>query len=199
MSKLPILDIYEGNPRDKRFHIPRSTFVSMEEAAGLCNYEVSMLGLLELRPYGLTLTDLWVPPQVVGDSHVEIDGAMIGELQARLHNIGAISVGDTKRFVRFAWHSHVNMPAIMSEPDRDAFTALGGDGTIFDPEWFISMVMNKAGEYEIMLDIFRPFRQILDITDETIIGGPADHTMTNEIKQNVKLGKQTVMGGKPIR
>jgi len=199
MSKLPIMDVYVGDPTKKAFLIPRSLFASMQETATLCNYEVSMLGLVELRSYGPTLTDLWVPPQVVGASHVEIDAAMIGDLQARLFHKGVIAVGDQRRFIRFAWHSHVDMDARMSEPDRDAFTALGGECTIYDPEWFISMVMNKSGAYQIIMDVFRPIRHVEDITRKTMIGGPVDNVIADEIALNVKLGKQTVIGGKPIK
>jgi len=172
----------------------------MCRATELCKIEMSMLGLLSVHPLGLVLEELFIPPQIVGASHTQIEASDIGNIQTSLLNRGVIKPGATDKFLRFAWHSHVDMKATMSVPDRQTFTSLGGNGTALDPAWYISMVMNRQEEYEVIYDQWQPVRAVIDITDKTIIGDPtfADSALLGRIRQFVKLGRQTIVGGKHV-
>lgn len=182
----------------KQLHIPGVLFDKMKRATELCQIEMSMLGLLKRHRLGLVLEELWIPPQIVGASHAQISPDMIGAIQTELFTSGRIQPGDEDSFLRFAWHSHVDMHAHMSTPDRQCFNGLGGEGTPYDPDWFISMVMNRRGDYEVVYDQFQPIRTVTVLTPgvEVVVGDPTfeDPTLVEAIKANVRRGKQTYVG-----
>lgn len=180
---------------NKQLIIPAHFMSDMLTVCRACIVEASMLGVLEKVSEGLLLTHLVIPPQVVGDTHAQIDGEIMNRVAGNLFKEGIIKIGDESRFLRFAWHSHVNMPATMSIPDRTNFERLGGNGTVFDPPWFISMVMNRMGEYQIIFDMWQPIRQVIDITDDAVVSDPlyARPDIINDIIDNIKVGPQTVV------
>ena len=187
------------NKSSLTLHIPGHLFDEMHRATNLCKVEMSMLGLLKRVPQGLVLDRLFIPPQIVGDNHAQINPEQTGQLQAKLFQEGVIKPESKDTFLRFAWHSHVDMIAQMSVPDRQTFNALGGNGTVLDPEWFISMVMNRMRQYEVIFDLYQPVRSAINITDDVIIGDPmfARKELVETIRMNVRLGEQTIIGGRP--
>ena len=196
-----VLNIPPLNPKEKKLCIPADLFSTMEQVARACQVEIGMLGLLTQTEAGLVLTDLYIQHQVVGASHVQVDPDHIMDYQSKFVSDGLITPGCDDKFVRFAWHSHVDMDAIMSLPDRANFSALGGNGTKFDPPWWISMVMNRAGDYQIMYDQWQPMRLVADITTITELGNPryARFDLMASIAKQVEEGPQTVIGGRPVK
>ena len=174
----------------KRFYIPEHIHAQMLELTRACSVEVSAVGLVSLEPEGVVVRELYVPHQLVGDAHAQVDGAMLSEAQAHWFNNGKIVVGDTKTFVRFNWHSHVDFQAEFSIPDKQQSASMGGDGTAFDPPWWISMVMNRDGEYSVCLELFQPIRTTLDITDETMFGHHAHPSTILDLLERVKKGRR---------
>lgn len=189
-----VLNLPTPDLTNKKLHIPNNLFAEMHDATKICKYEISMLGLLVVVNDGLVLTRLHIPEQVVGSSHVQVEPEHIMEFQGQLLSEGVIKPGDKDNLIRFAWHSHVDMPAKMSYPDRMTFSALGGNGTKFDPDWWVSMVMNRSGDYQVMWDQWQPIRIIFDITEQVEIGNPqyANLSLVNRIKRAVSKGKQTI-------
>lgn len=68
--------------------------------------------------------------------------------------------------MRFQWHSHVNMEAYFSGTDLDNIDNYASD-------WMMSLVANKAGNFQARLDVYRPFRvwwpldvQVVHVPDE---------------------------------
>ena len=200
MSNKSTLAQFVTNPKDKKLFIPGHLFSDMRDATKICEVEISQVGLLEIVPDGIVLRELFILPQVVGETHAQINGAELSSLQQKLVADEVIYPEDNQRSLRFAWHSHVDMAAVFSPPDRSTFSKIGGNGTPFDPPWWISMVMNRSGNYQIIFDMWQPIRQVIDITDSTVLGDPrfARRSLIEEIKENVVRGKQTVMGGRKV-
>lgn len=179
-------------PGGKRVYIPRNVWNDMQHLADACEVEVSAIGLVCLAPEGIVIDELYVPQQLVGEAHAQVDGAMLSEAQAHWFNEGRIIVGDTKYFVRFNWHSHVDMRAEFSPPDKVQSASMGGDFGEMDPPWWISMVQNRKGEYTVFFEMFQPVRRTLDITDDVIIGHPqhAPARIIEVLNSRVKRGRR---------
>jgi proteasome lid subunit RPN8/RPN11 len=194
MSKSLIVDIPTPGPKDKRLIIPSTLMEKLHAATRLCRVEISMLGFLKVNPDGLVLTRLHTPYQVVGSAHAQINPQDIMHFQSSLINEGLITPDKDDGFIRFAWHSHVDMPAIMSSTDRETFSRIGGNGTKFDPPWWISMVMNRSGAYQVIYDQWQPIRVVSDVTDRTLVNNLkySYRDLIDEIRSKVTLGRQTV-------
>lgn len=197
---MSIINTIPINTKNKVLHIPSHFFDHMLMATKVCSVEMSMLGILKRVSSGLVLDHLVIPEQKVGKTHAQIDGEVINKVVSDLTFKGLLVPKPTNRYLRFAWHSHVDGPAKMSPMDHSTFDRLGGNGGELDPDWFVSMVMNRQGEFQVILDLFKPIRKIVDITGSTITSSPmfADPKLVSDIIDNVKLGPQTTMGNKDL-
>lgn len=175
----------------RKVYIPSHIWAEMRDLSNACNVEVGALGLVNIRHEGIVVEELYVPEQLVGDAHVQISGAMMSSAQAHFFHQGKIKVGDKNRFVRFNWHSHVDFEAQFSPPDKVQSASMGGDGSENYPPWWISMVQNRAGAYQVYIELFRPIRKTLDITDEIVIGhaGFASQKVVDALTNRVKIGR----------
>ena len=114
-----------------------------------CPVEINGFGYLD-RLTGTTerfvLDDVVILQQSATGVSVDVSAEAVAQHMTEVLLAG----GDTGR-MRLQWHSHVNMPAYFSGTDLANIEAYRGD-------WMISMVLNKRGEYELRLDVFKPFR-----------------------------------------
>jgi proteasome lid subunit RPN8/RPN11 len=130
-----------------RLEVALSVWQEMMTYVKLCQYEINGFGyIVRVDHRTFRLEKIFILDQVV-------TGGSADTVEAALHQHAYEMVqefGDTNR-LRFQWHSHVDMQAYFSGVDHANIERYAGD-------WMISLVANKAGEYEIRLDVLRPFR-----------------------------------------
>ncbi|MDB5163993.1 MAG: hypothetical protein JWS12_611 [Candidatus Saccharibacteria bacterium] len=128
-----------------------------------CPVEINGFGMIDRLGNQLQLSNIFILEQTAEPAAVEIDPIALGRFITDM----VLQGEDTAR-MRFQWHSHVRMPAFFSGTDManiEAYTA----------DWMVSMVTNKLGEYELRLDVFRPFRtwtplelKVVSVVDERL-------------------------------
>jgi len=114
----------------------------------LCDMEITGLGCVNKTGNTFVIEKLCLLDQKVNEVKAELS-------QDALHTLAYESVKSGKSLanVRLWWHSHVDMPVKWSMQDEATIENLGATA-----DWFISIVGNKAGEYNVRLDIFKPVR-----------------------------------------
>lgn len=119
----------------------------IELAAG----EVSCLGLADQVDRAFLISEVYLLKQSCGAAETEIEQSAVGTLLTELDAAG-IDIGR----VRFWFHSHGALNVFWSSTDHATVERLAtGD-------WFVSLVMNKAGACLARLDMTRPVRVTLD-------------------------------------
>ncbi len=135
----------------------------------------------------LTYCRIAKPMEIMGLAHAEItpkgDVYVAEPLILKQEVTGATCELDKEELVRFignyeniakvkcVWHSHVDMTAKFSSCDRDTSNtmALLGQMMAEGSSWFLSLVVNCKGEYECVVDMYKPFRVKLDAEIMTLI------------------------------
>lgn len=114
-----------------------------------CPVEINGFGYLD-RFTGDTerfeLEDVVILQQTATGASVDVSAEVLAQHMTQILMAG----GDTGR-MRLQWHSHVLMSAYFSNTDLANIEAYSG-------EWMISIVLNKRGEYDLRLDVYKPFR-----------------------------------------
>ena len=116
----------------------------------LAKGEFSCLGLVEDDGEGPVITDLYLVKQESTSSNTDMDRADIARLLVELAQ-------DGKEGQLLAWlHSHGSTGVFWSQTDEDTIDGLG-----FEP-YAVSVVVNKRGEARGRVDVFKPFRFMVD-------------------------------------
>lgn len=102
-----------------------------------CPVECSGFGLVsydnELKQF--TVSDAFMLEQIGTSSHTDIDGASLAKLMYKTKDV-------QNKYLKFWWHSHVNMATFWSGTDLATIKELGGAG------WITATVFNKKGDYK---------------------------------------------------
>lgn len=102
-----------------------------------CPVECSGFGLVsydkELKQF--TVSDAFMLEQIGTASHTDIDGQSLAKLMYKTKDVQG-------QYLKFWFHSHVNMPTFWSGTDLATIKELGGAG------WITATVFNKKGEYK---------------------------------------------------
>jgi hypothetical protein len=123
----------------------------------LAQGEVSGLGLVsEVRDdegnlTGFMVDDIYLLKQRSAAATTELDdsavAALLTEIDERGEDIGA---------VRLWWHSHGDLAVFWSSTDEECAQGLANS------RYFVSIVVNKAGNIKCRIDIYSPIRLVLD-------------------------------------
>lgn len=127
-------------------HVPLHVWQRLTAFIQVCPTEVNGFGYLDRTGDRFYLDDVFILEQTATPTGVEVTAEALARHLYELARDG----GNAGR-MRFQWHSHVNMEAYFSGTDLDNIEHYNGD-------WMISLVGNKHGDYELRLDVFRPFR-----------------------------------------
>lgn len=87
--------------------------------------------------------------------------------------------------VKIWWHSHVNMQAFWSGTDEACCAGFENDG-VDKENWYLSIVVNKRREMRCRLDIFKPYRVVIDELPVKVImnfSAPDKKKFEDEVKE----------------
>jgi hypothetical protein len=136
-------------------------FITSEAKAKLDFYvkevptEISGLGTVKIISRDQILIDnIYLLKQEVTKEGTKLNQQDIAMLIAKM-----IKNKQDPSMIRLWWHSHVNMSAFWSTSD-DIPTINSFSKTT---DWFLSLVINKQGDYLCRLDFFKPLRITLEI------------------------------------
>lgn len=153
-----------------------------------CPVEINGFGTLDRLGNELRVDNVFILEQVATAGSVEVSP----EVLAR-HLTTMVQRGEDTSRIRFQWHSHVDMPAYFSGVDLNNIEAYAAD-------WMVSLVANKRGEYQLRLDVYRPFRawtplelQVLTPADEDVI-----KACRQEITAKVRQHRLNLPGSKAV-
>ncbi len=111
-----------------------------------CPSEVNGFGTLDRLGDLLRLDEVFILEQTVSPAHAEVSPLVLAK-----HLTEMVQRGEDTARLRFQWHSHVNMSAYFSGTDLANIETYTSD-------WMVSMVLNKRSEYQLRLDVYRPWR-----------------------------------------
>ena len=117
----------------------------------LASGEVSGLGLVDEVEGGFLLTQVFLPRQECTAGGTELDQDWVAALMVTLEEEG-IDSGKMKCW----YHSHGSLDVFWSNTDHECVAGLANDN------YFLSLVVNKAGDMLARLDVFRPVRITID-------------------------------------
>lgn len=124
-------------------------FFKIQEYARLCEKEIQGLGRVKIYDNkNIFVEDVEIFEQKVTAANTEMDKDAIADFMR-----SRISVGDAGDW-RLWWHSHADMQAFFSSVDTDFINEMVGE----TGDWIISMVVNKAGDVKMRVDVYKPFR-----------------------------------------
>lgn len=161
-----------------RLFVPLSVWQKLHAYVGACPVEINGFGLLEPHGFDLMVTDVFITDQTVGPAHADVDPMVLAAYMTECIRQGI----DTSK-MRLQWHSHVNMQAYFSGVDTNNIDRYAG-------EWMISMVLNKAGQFEARLDTYRPFRSTAPI--EVVVLVPSDSVLDAQVHNEIAAKVKTV-------
>jgi proteasome lid subunit RPN8/RPN11 len=141
------------------------------------------------------------PNEVIGLAHAEIvDGEIVVSSPVIVEQdvTGATCEFDKKKFVEFigaypaiekvkcVWHSHVDMTARFSSCDRDTSNTLALLGSMVrsGASWWVSIVANCKGEYQCVIDMYKPFEMTVEA--EVMTMSETFDDITKEVKEKLK-------------
>ncbi|MDR1300446.1 MAG: Mov34/MPN/PAD-1 family protein [Candidatus Nomurabacteria bacterium] len=128
-------------------HMPHNVWQMVMGFTKSCQYEIAGFGYVDqLADGSLTITEAFILKQSVTNASVDTDAEVIA-----LHMTEMVRKGEDPGRMRLQWHSHVDMRAYFSAIDT-------GQIARYDCPWMVSLVVNKRGEYDIRLDMYKPFR-----------------------------------------
>jgi len=154
-------------------HVPVGVWQKMIAYVTICSTEINGFGLVDvIGPNEFALSDVFITDQVAAAAKVEWT-----ELGLALCITDLINRGDDPRRLRFQWHSHVNMQAFFSDIDTGGIEKWSGD-------WLISLVVNKHGEYEVRLDMFKSLR-IRNIPVTIVFDNPIDPDLIAQCQADI--------------
>jgi len=113
--------------------------------------EIGGLGEAVLSGKSLRIKNVYLLPQTAFDAGFFIDATQIAKFLERLDKEGK------KIAINLWWHSHGFTSLFWSKDDEDTIESFGKQAP-----WWISLLLNKEGEIKVRLDIFSPFRLVID-------------------------------------
>lgn len=143
--------------------------------------EIGWLSYVTRDKNEFTLVDVFVPPQEVSSTSVDVDSRKFHEVTQQIID----RYGDEKAFfeilpnLRGFCHSHCNMSVYWSGTDEDGINGLAND------EFLVSIVMNKKSEIRARIDLFKPLRIAIDNVPVTIDYSESDKELEEIVKKNV--------------
>lgn len=152
--------------------VPLAVWQKMMCFVQVCPIEVNGFGYVDRTPGGFYLDDVFILRQTATAASVEVSDEA---LHQHLYEL-TVAGEDTGR-MRFQWHSHVDFAAYFSSVDTNNIERYPGD-------WMLSLVANKQSEYEVRLDVFRPFRVWTPL--EIVIEMPIDQELVEECQREVR-------------
>ncbi len=138
-----------GDPgfiRPPKLFMPMHVWQKLMAYVQACPVEISGFGLLDLCNGDLMVDDVYILEQVAGPGSVEVSEETLHRHLFEMERDG----GNSGR-LRLQWHSHVNMEAYFSSVDLRNIED-------YQADWMVSLVLNKRGEFDLRLDMFRPYR-----------------------------------------
>ena len=119
----------------------------------LCKYEINGFGIVQREGNDFVIEDVFLLKQYTSsfDLRVDVDPKALNDFIYYL-----VKNNEDASLIRLQWHSHVHAPVIFSGRDIDT---IGG----YMNDYMISLVMNKYGEYNCRLDLFKPFYLSLEV------------------------------------
>jgi hypothetical protein len=121
-----------------------------------CNYdkgkEVSWFGKAHLEGDTVVMTDIWIPPQVVGGAHIEITADDLAAFWTSFYSDDTHE-GDTPRDWPIWCHSHAGMGTTPSGVDTATLKILAKQFN----GWVIGLVTNHRGEFSAWLNVAKPW------------------------------------------
>lgn len=116
--------------------------------------ECSGLGILEMQGQNFVTKQMFMVPQVNTSGDTEMDADAIGRAMYQYR--------DVPGFLRWHWHSHVNMSVFWSPGDQEMIAKNCSQG------WFVHTVINVRGDKKSCVGQQKPFPFFIDDI-ETVI------------------------------
>ena len=117
--------------------------------------EISYLGKVERKDDILTVVDFVLLKQQVSYASTILDKEELGKFYESLMDKGE-NPSDWKVWI----HSHAAMVAVFSTTDEDTIKSF--DLEVPTDNWFLSIVMNHAGDLNARIDVFYPLHVTLE-------------------------------------
>ena len=142
--------------------------------------EVSGMGLVEVIDGNIVIKDLFILKQEVSYSNTVIDNE---DLAKKVIEI--INTGDDPSKMKLWWHSHAQMGVCWSQTDETCCDNYDND------MWMVSIVVNKDKKILCRLDIYKPFRIVLDnvpveiTTNTTLTNSGLQQQCLSDLKEKV--------------
>lgn len=150
----------------------------------LATGEISGFGTIEERADGFEITEVFLVKQVCTGSTTEIDEADIA--------VWLGEIGDKNNKLRLWWHSHAHMGVFWSGTDEAT------QKLIDPPDYLISLVMNKKGEFLIRIQLKRVPKLVFDEVPLIVLNPKYDNLRAEcekEVKEKVSTKTYSYAGG----
>ena len=135
--------------------IPLATYRKLFAYVLGIDQEISGIGSITREGNIITVNDIFLLDQVVSSAHTTLDKNALAKF---LDEKGA--AGEDLSQYKLWWHSHNTMDTFWSQTDSD--TCDDFDTEQEQNNWTLSIVANHQKSLKIRLDIFQPFRTVLD-------------------------------------
>lgn len=166
------------NPNKKDLYVNPQAWIDLMLLVKGCSIEISGLGLVEERDWGLEISKVFLLRQDGGAAHTTLDPMAMAELQGELADRDI----DTGK-LRFWWHSHMG-GTNPSTTDLETFAQFGRTGA-HGPDWFVFAILNSKGEGYWRMDYYRPLRFAVPLEPTIIHPGFGSQDWASEIKDKV--------------
>jgi len=140
------------------------------------DYEISGVGLVEKKDGDIVVKDIFLIKQEVSHAETKLNSKAVSDFLIEKCQIEGFPVENIKLW----WHSHVNMQTFWSQTDDDTIDGFDQDSK--EDNWYLSIVCNKQGHRRARVDIYYPFRVVID---ELQISTDEDHDLEKSIKEEV--------------
>lgn len=129
--------------------IPKKIEQRLDYYVETCSQEISGLGKVEYDEVTNTfvLVDIVLLDQKVTSATTDLDPAAIAKFQYDM-----TKKGESLKGWCVWWHSHVHMQSFFSSTDINTINKSN------DFPFLVSVVLNKKGEYQARLDVYKPIR-----------------------------------------
>jgi len=155
--------------------ITRVAFKKLFTYPKLVSGEIGGLGIVRTNGKSeFTIHDILLFEQDVSGTHTELDESSVAKL--------IMQMMDEKKDpseLKLWWHSHANMKAYWSGTDHGTCDKFG-----LTAPWYVSIVVNKEGNYRMRLDVFKPFRLTIDSLTLEVVED-ADDPFVDELRKEV--------------
>lgn len=155
-----------------RLLFPLEVWQKLQAFVGACPVEINGFGLLVPQGSDYLVQDVIILEQVAGPAHVDNDPLVIARFMT-----DCIRAGIDTSMLRLQWHSHVTMPAYFSGTDTNNIERYAG-------QWMTSIVLNKYGEYEARLDVYKPFRMTAPLQITVLL--PSSDVLNTHARDEVR-------------